>query len=397
MFLLLFLQVNLAIITIRKKYGDKLDYGFLIPFFPVLPIVAIVLMVAIAGFMFFYSPLAWGFVAGWIAVGLVLYYAYAKGREREKRITPVVFREAVPAPDRYRVLVPVANPERARDLIQLGSAIARRREGEILLLHVITVPEQTPLAVGRGYVQRARERVLDRAVEIAEEFEVPVSSTIRISHQPARAILHEVEDRGIDFVVMGWRGRRRDPRTIIGSNIDNVLRNADCHVAVLRGHGLGEVEKILVPVADPEQAPLMVDLADLVADLVAHEQDTSVDLLHLVPPGLTGEARDARLLEIREALAEQGVEAEDVEAGRRLRIVEDANVVRRIVRESRGYGLTVIGSAREGWVRKLVAGTKPEQIARAASGRLLLVKHRRNVVQSRVLDVLEFFRSGDVG
>jgi nucleotide-binding universal stress UspA family protein len=293
--------------------------------------------------------------------------------------------------------VPVANPERARDLIQLGSAIARRREGEILLLHVITVPEQTPLAVGRGYVQRARERVLDRAVEIAEEFEVPVSSTIRISHQPARAILHEVEDRGIDFVVMGWRGRRRDPRTIIGSNIDNVLRNADCHVAVLRGHGLGEVEKILVPVADPEQAPLMVDLADLVADLVAHEQDTSVDLLHLVPPGLTGEARDARLLEIREALAEQGVEAEDVEAGRRLRIVEDANVVRRIVRESRGYGLTVIGSAREGWVRKLVAGTKPEQIARAASGRLLLVKHRRNVVQSRVLDVLEFFRSGDVG
>ena len=33
-FLLLFTQVNVAVITIRRMYGDKLDYGFKTPFFP---------------------------------------------------------------------------------------------------------------------------------------------------------------------------------------------------------------------------------------------------------------------------------------------------------------------------------------------------------------------------
>ncbi|MEJ2187426.1 MAG: amino acid permease, partial [Gemmatimonadota bacterium] len=90
MFLLLFLQVNIAIITIRRRYGDKLDYGFLIPFFPVLPIIAIVLMLGIAMFMFRFSQLAWYFVAGWIGTGFVIYYAWARKREREKTVTPVV-------------------------------------------------------------------------------------------------------------------------------------------------------------------------------------------------------------------------------------------------------------------------------------------------------------------
>ena len=42
-FLLLFTQVNVAVITIRKMYGDKLDYGFKTPFFPIVPITGIIL------------------------------------------------------------------------------------------------------------------------------------------------------------------------------------------------------------------------------------------------------------------------------------------------------------------------------------------------------------------
>jgi amino acid transporter len=48
MFLLLFLQVNVAVITIRRKYGDRLNYGYLLPFFPIVPIVAIVALLFLA-------------------------------------------------------------------------------------------------------------------------------------------------------------------------------------------------------------------------------------------------------------------------------------------------------------------------------------------------------------
>ena len=42
-FLLLFTQVNIAVITIRRIYGDKLEYGFKTPFFPIIPIIGVFL------------------------------------------------------------------------------------------------------------------------------------------------------------------------------------------------------------------------------------------------------------------------------------------------------------------------------------------------------------------
>jgi amino acid transporter len=38
MFLLLFLQVNIAVIVIRKKFGSELEYGYKMPLFPLIPV-----------------------------------------------------------------------------------------------------------------------------------------------------------------------------------------------------------------------------------------------------------------------------------------------------------------------------------------------------------------------
>lgn len=38
MFLLLFMLINISVIKIRKDMGDELTYGFLMPFFPYVPI-----------------------------------------------------------------------------------------------------------------------------------------------------------------------------------------------------------------------------------------------------------------------------------------------------------------------------------------------------------------------
>ena len=42
MFLLLFFLVNICVIKIRLNMGDELDYGYVMPFFPLPPIIAIV-------------------------------------------------------------------------------------------------------------------------------------------------------------------------------------------------------------------------------------------------------------------------------------------------------------------------------------------------------------------
>jgi amino acid transporter len=110
MFLLLFLQVNFAVITIRKKYGKRLRYGYLMPFFPIIPIIAIVANLFLAVFMFHFSPVAWYLALSWIAVGALIYYLYARNREQVKGGSLVMLEQKStlePQDERYHVVVPI--------------------------------------------------------------------------------------------------------------------------------------------------------------------------------------------------------------------------------------------------------------------------------------------------
>jgi amino acid transporter/nucleotide-binding universal stress UspA family protein len=395
MFLLLFLQVNLAIITIRRKYGDKLEYGFLIPFFPATPILAIVLMIGIAVFMFHFSPIAWFFVIGWIGSGFLIYYTYARKRERKKKLSPVVLEQSVTSgdEDQYRILVPVANPESAKKLIDFAAVAAQARENaEIILIHVITLPKQSPYDIGQEYIKRARDSVIDKAVERAQRHDVKVSSIIRLARKPAKAIIDTVEENEINLVVMGWKGASSHPQTVIGSNIDKVMRDADCDVVVLRGENFDDVKDIFIPIAYPQQARLMLE----VGKLFERDDHTDLKLYHMISPVLNQdeEARQERIDSLQEGLMELELSPElKNEARQKFNIEVTDSIVGRIIEMSGAHDLTIIGAAREGWFQKLVAGSRTEQIAKLTKGRLILVKRRRTIIHSGFLDVVEFFRS----
>ncbi len=256
-----------------------------------------------------------------------------------------------------------------------------------MLLHVITVPRQTPLEVGRQYIREAYSEVVDQATAAVEAQGIRSSSIIRIAHKPAEAIIHEVEDRDIDMVVLGWRGRRRHPRTAIGSNIDLVLRHADCHVAVLRADRLDTIRSILIPITEPRQAHLMVE----VGEAFERHRGARIELYHAVPPDLDDAARNARTAELYTGLEDLGVTPEEP-ATRSIRIEATSYPVSRIAEMSADYDLVILGAAREGWVRKLIAGTRQEHLVRRIRGPLVLVKHRRSLVRSWILDTVEFFR-----
>ncbi|MGN6349495.1 MAG: amino acid permease, partial [Candidatus Nitrosocosmicus sp.] len=72
-FLLLFTQVNISVITIRRMYGDKLDYGFKSPFFPFIPIIGIILMIGLALYLLVTAPFSWVITILWVLVGFTIY------------------------------------------------------------------------------------------------------------------------------------------------------------------------------------------------------------------------------------------------------------------------------------------------------------------------------------
>jgi amino acid transporter/nucleotide-binding universal stress UspA family protein len=397
MFLLLFLQVNIAIIVIRKRYSDKLDYGFLMPFHPVLPAVNIGLIAFLALFMFHFSAIAWFFVIGWIVAGLLLHRFYAAPREREEDLTPILLEQRAIAPtERFRVLVPVANPKSAQLMLNLAARIARPLNGELVILHVAKVPPQTPLTGGRRALERLRPAV-DRAAEMAHKLEADVHSIVRVAHEPWRAIVDTVEDHHINFVVMGWRGQSRHPETKVGRNIDRVLKYANCDLLVVEQEAPIPARRILIPVAEPADARLLVSVGRLLLD--ESDPESRITVLHVVSPDSSEARGDARLEAIKkEALSQSGVaEAADTRTASdndriEFKLSRAKDTVRAIVSRTKDADLLVVGSSRAGWLKRTIVGQKPYRIARRSACPMVMVSPRAHGVQFSTQSFFHFFR-----
>ncbi|MEJ2506805.1 MAG: APC family permease, partial [Ignavibacteriaceae bacterium] len=73
-FLLTFAMVNLSLIALRRKYPE-IPRKYRVPLYPYLPILGFSLNIFLALYQFNFQPIAWYVTIGWIAVGLLLYYA----------------------------------------------------------------------------------------------------------------------------------------------------------------------------------------------------------------------------------------------------------------------------------------------------------------------------------
>ena len=78
--LLLFTQVNLAVISIRRMYGDKLDYGYKTPFFPYVSIIGII-MLGLAIYLLITPPFSWAITVSWVLVGSFIYRIFTFKKE----------------------------------------------------------------------------------------------------------------------------------------------------------------------------------------------------------------------------------------------------------------------------------------------------------------------------
>src|SRR6266566_735510 len=77
MFLLLFLMVNWAAIVLRRTMPDVKRY-YLMPLFPIIPMLGIASKFIIALSLWTIEPVAWLVALGWIGIGLTVHYLHGK-------------------------------------------------------------------------------------------------------------------------------------------------------------------------------------------------------------------------------------------------------------------------------------------------------------------------------
>ncbi|MEW6605378.1 MAG: amino acid permease, partial [Thermoproteota archaeon] len=206
-FLLLFTQVNVAVITIRRIYGDKLSYGFKTPLFPVIPIIGIFLKLGLALYLLVTQPLSWGITVLWILVGFALYRMYTFKQEIQ-HYAPIVTSEGDLKRQDYRILIPYT-PENPDRLLKYAIRIAKETTGEVNILRVITVPHQTPLSAGVAFADTAK-RSFEPLEKLLDREGIPSHYLVRVSHDATEAILATIEEQKIDLLITDFEALRRD-------------------------------------------------------------------------------------------------------------------------------------------------------------------------------------------
>ncbi|WP_181685442.1 amino acid permease [Halorhabdus salina] len=367
--------LNIALIVMREADTPEYDPEFRVPWYPVVPILGAVTSFGLIAFM---KPIEIVLAAAFVAFGVVWYLAYARTRatkhgilsqyvlDRSEQLPkPAVSAARTAQPDggEYRVMVPLAKPEHESHLISLASAIARQRGGSVDVVHIVTVPDQTPLEYGAEHIETLdaeSQSLLESAREDAETEGVPVETHTIISHESFEEIFDAAADHDADLVVMGWGVDSHGAPGRIEGAFDEVTQDLPCDVLVLRDRGF-DPSRVVVPTAGGPDS----ELSAATAKLLQAEYDSEVTLLHVADDHAEGEA-----------FLEEWAESQGL-SDATLRI-ETGDVETAIESAATDATMVIVGATERGLLERLVRGSVVIDIAEDVDCSVLLAEQKRS-------------------
>ncbi|CAN5565538.1 cation:proton antiporter [soil metagenome] len=134
-----------------------------------------------------------------------------------------------PAARPERILVPMANPETAKELVELA-LLLRSPSSEDPIYPLVVAPSG-----GDSEAQvAAAERLLETAVVHAAAADVQSVPITRLDHNIAMGIVRAVKEQRISLVVIGWSGKATPGALVFGTVLDQLLSETNTMIAVMR-------------------------------------------------------------------------------------------------------------------------------------------------------------------
>ncbi len=378
MFLFMFAQVNITLMTLRRRRPD-LDRGYYVPFFPWPAVIGIVSNMALAIFLAVETGRVGIVTVVWIAVGMLLYWGYFRDKEEFEKPKEVLLEEALVSV-KYSVLVPVADEEQATQLGRLGSLLAKEHEGGMLALHVIKVPPPLSLSDGRMFLEEGRPPLL-KVIEQAKRRDVPVHTMIRLGRSVPEAIMKTTTENASDMILFGWPGVSGTNEQLFGSVIDRIVSNPPADIAILRGRPYEQLNRIMVPVAGGPNSRLAV----ITGMALARNSDGSstVILVHVSKKGDDPVAVEARANNAFRR-ATDGMEEFPFEK----EIVAGEFPAEGILKAAAGADMIVIGATKEPMFSNLLMGNVSQRVAEGADCPVMIVKRRSTILNSMLRETI---------
>jgi len=365
MFLLIFMLINISVIRIRKTMGDELHYGYLMPFFPWIPILALILQLVLAILLFELSPAAWVSASLWIVVGIIMYFVYSKSHAKKRAQKSILEYSKAVDKRKYRVMVPIRSGGISQVLVKYAERLAWVWHGELQLTRIMTIPNyatddeaQARFAPNKEHVTKAQKSV---------NMDIPVSTIVARSDTAARGIVDNIRDHQTNMVVLGWKGYTRKQGYEMGNTLDRVIETAPCNIMIIKPGDEGlhtgkPTRKILMPTTGSQHSLLATRIAISLLD------DSEDSMLTIFNVNTTGEAKQSVMRRLQPIINEMG------NIPMKVTIIDSQDVVEEILKESNKHDLLIIGAPNEGTLKTMLFGQVTERIASECKKTVILAK-----------------------
>jgi len=368
MFLFLFFVVNLCVIRIRRRMVDEMTYGFVMPLFPIPPIVAILIQAVLAVWLVHMSPIAWVVGPAWILSGIAIYHLYSKYKAIPSEDEIVVLQDRpIPKKEEYRILISVANPANAVTLAWACYRFCQTKTSppEVEVIHMVPVPPQVPLSDASQYARLGEEAIVEAGLYLSPRYSF--GSTLRYCRNIARGIISAAAERKADLLIMGWQGYRRKGFSM-GSTVDPVLERATCNIAVFKDCQPKKYTSIMIPYAGGPNATFALEIASIMVE----RDGGKVFVFNVAKPGRPTQDIDTFLDEVVPNLHVPRSLFEPKYAVSRDRLEV-------LLEEAGDHDLVVIGATRDSLFQQRVRGSLPEEFARHCEKPLVMVKSKHPI------------------
>jgi amino acid transporter len=363
--------VNIALIYSRRRYPD-IERGFRVPGVPLVPIVGVLANVALITNL----PVK-GVVVGIFLVLVVLAAYLVWGGEPDmddlyEEVVPSTGPEGpietgapevepgaeptdatagapeVPSEDSFRILVPVARPERAVRYVRLAAAIGEYQPGDTFVdvMTVTQIPEQTPYEaveeITRGRVRRIQDLLA------AEDLDASYAVEGHTCRDVGFDIVQTARDEESDLVLMGYP----EEHTEVAEHVEY---KSPC--GVLFASGVMGPDALDVVNIGAGGGPHHMDLLSLIDRM--GEQDAEIHVINITPEGGEGRPENAEAtvsgLPHASSVQIHNITAQTIADG----LVDQA---------AENGGILLIGATRTRRLRRRVFGSTPDNVIKLAQG-----------------------------
>ncbi|MDZ8024149.1 MAG: cation:proton antiporter [Nostoc sp. DedQUE11] len=284
----------------------------------------------------------------------------------------------------YRILVPVANPNSQKGLVQLAVAIALnyRQSAVVHPLSLIEFEEDyafesTPVEADRLIAQRRQQ--LEELINTLEPPETRsyVHPIVRTSSNVARETAQIAALDQVDLILVGWH-RPAFSSNRLGGRVGQILSTAPVDVAVFVDRGSDRLESLLVPYS----ANIHDDLALILAlRLLINRETCMLQVLHVLPENRLKDELSYELDTMMEQLP--GSVRDRIE----IKVVQAPDPIQAVVEASKNVDLTIAGTSRTWGIERQTLGRYTDQLAIQCRSSLLITR-RYSQVTAHLASVL---------